>query len=297
MGEISTGATTVRKRPALFRALGDDEPPDEVAIAGTRYRLETVYKHDSWAATAVYVNDAGTRAVCKFNRRQSIFGFPMGWLGGWLAGRESAFLKRLADVDLVPDDMGGVSAGGKHLRNAVARSFVDGTAFRDASQANEQFFKHFRHVLDSVHERDMAYVDLHKRENVIVGADGRPHLVDFQVCYGLSDRWPGNGGLARRFLKHLQELDDYHYRKHFARCLPHLLSEEERRTYLQPTRLALLHRRVAKPLRTLRRRLLVALRIRDESGHVATEYEPEVAFRSGENRDAGPPRKQSGPPA
>src|ERR1700684_3126315 len=65
----SAGAS-VRKRPALFRALGDSDPPKSVSVSlgNGEYHVETVLKHDSWAATAVYSNLRGERIICKFNR-------------------------------------------------------------------------------------------------------------------------------------------------------------------------------------------------------------------------------------
>ena len=68
-------------------------------------------KHDSWAATAVYRGPAG-RIVCKFNRQQPIFLFPMRWLGRMLARREASFLLRLADVANVPSLTGDVYVDG-----------------------------------------------------------------------------------------------------------------------------------------------------------------------------------------
>src|SRR5262245_57455230 len=64
-------ADLIRPRPALFRALGKDEPPGEIIVDGQTYRRVTLFKHDSWAATALYQSTEQT-IVCKFNRRQDI---------------------------------------------------------------------------------------------------------------------------------------------------------------------------------------------------------------------------------
>src|SRR6266446_4814554 len=117
----STHSAT-RPRPALFRALGDAEPPAEVTIAGATYRLVEVLKHDSWAATALYQGRRG-RVVCKFNRQQSIGKMPMGWLGRFLARREAWMMRRLDDLPNVPRCPGDVYAGGKLLENAVAHDY------------------------------------------------------------------------------------------------------------------------------------------------------------------------------
>jgi hypothetical protein len=259
-----------------LRALGNAEPPDRIEVGGAGYRIESVLKHDSWAATAIYAGPEGERIICKFNRMQPAIGMPMAWLGRMLARREAAFLRRLAHLDLIPDDLGPVTVEGNPLASAVARRYIDGEAFRDSAQVDASFFSELRRLLDAIHASGVAYVDLHKRENIIVGRDGRPHLVDFQVSLGAWRRWPGgNGWLVRT----LQEMDDYHYRKHYARCLPDTLTPQELRRYLEPPRFVRAHRTVAVPLRSLRRRLLVLLKVRDRSGQAGSELEPEDAFR------------------
>lgn len=213
----------VRPRPPLLRALGRAQIPERIVVGGRSYTRERGYKHDFWAATALYESD-GTRIVVKFNRIQPIGPLPMRWLGRIFARREAAFLDRLADVALVPAGLGRVSADGMRLDNAVARAYVPGEPWRDHAQVEESFFEDLRAVVAAIHARDMAYVDLHKRENVIVGPGGRPHLVDFRASFGLG---PQSGRIARAVLRRLQEMDHYHLRKHYARLFPERLSAEE----------------------------------------------------------------------
>ena len=274
------GHGKVRKRPALFRALGRDDPPETVTVDGETFGLNTLLKHDSWAATAIYEARSGEKIICKFNRMQSILGIPMGWLGRRLAAREAAFLRRLDDIDLVPPDRGPVHADGRLLANAAARTFIPGAPFKRADQVDRTFFETLENLLAAVHERDMAYVDLHKRENIIVDLSGRPHLIDFQVSVALPNKWPGNGRLGRWFLTRLQEMDRYHYRKHYVRCLGGEMTPEEAEDFIAAPALIRIHRRLSVPLRRLRRRLLVALGIRGKGGMAHTELEPEDAFRT-----------------
>jgi hypothetical protein len=275
-------ATTeqVRKRPALFRALGEDEPPQSVTVGGEEYLFTTGFKHDSWAATALYTGPGGRAITVKLNRQQPALGIPLKWLGRRLAAREATFLRQLAHVELVPDELGPVYAGGKLLDNACARVFVEGDAFRAGMKVGLPFFTDLREVLDKIHAAGIAYVDLHKRENIIIDRQGRPHLIDFQVSLGTGKRWPRNGRLTRFVVRKLQEMDDYHYRKHYVRCLPELLTKEERELYSRPPALIRAHRKIAVPLRSLRRRLLVALKIRGAGGQAESELEPEDAFRT-----------------
>ncbi len=104
-------STKGRRRPALFRALGDADPPRRVEIGGARYRRERILKHDSWACTALYAGTA-ERVICKFNRQQSIFGLPMAWLGRRLARREMAFYQLLSDLPCIAPPCDAVSVRG-----------------------------------------------------------------------------------------------------------------------------------------------------------------------------------------
>ena len=269
----------VRKRPPLLRALGADEPPRYVSVQGTRYQLAVPLKHDSWAATAIYADDEGKRITCKFGRTQSVFGIPMSWLGRLLARRESGFLRRLKHIELLPKDLGPVTAGGRVLPNAIARSYVEGHPFRDPPEHRETFFADLRRLIAELHAEGVAYVDLHKRENIIVDPVGRPYLIDFQVCLATGSRWPLNGRLMRLLVGKLKEMDDYHINKHYARCMADLLSPEEIRRLKTPPGFITAHRSFAVPLRSLRRRLLVALKVRAQGGRAETEFEPEDAFR------------------
>jgi len=271
--------TSVRSRPALFRALGHAEPPPEIEVGNRVFRLVEVFKHDSWAATALYGDASGKHITCKFNRQQSVLGLPMRWLGRILARREAAFLRRLAPLPQVPNEAGPVLVAGRQLPHAVARDFVAGQPFRKRSQVTPAFFTSLERLMADVHAAGMAYVDLHKRENIIVDEAGKPHLIDFQVSFGLTDRWPGNGRLARAILRNLQEMDTYHLRKHVTRCFPDLMTAKEKAHGLHRPGLIGAHRRVAVPLRNLRRRFLTAIGVRDATGAAGSEHEPEAAFR------------------
>lgn len=281
------GAAPVRPRPALFRALGNAEPPLRVDVAGRTYEQVTVFKHDSWAATALF-GSGDARIICKFNRIQPIFIVPMRWLGRALARREARFLAVLADLELVPDDPGTVFVDGAPAPHAVARVFVDGETFRGRHQIEEAFIHELGALMETIHARGVAYVDLHKRENVIVGPGGRPYLIDFQVSLSTGERFPWNTKFFGRFVRLLQEIDLYHVRKHHVRLFPERFTPEERESHAQPPAAIGAHRRFAKPLRRWRRALLTRLRIRDASGQASSESEPEVAFRASDTTP--PPR-------
>ena len=270
--------TSSRPRPPVFRALGADDPPAEIEVGGAPYRRLEILKHDSWAATAIYGGPVG-RIVCKFNRRQSLFGLPMAWLGRVLARREARILALLADQPNVPDGCGSVRADGKRLNNAVAHVYVPGRPLGRYERVNDDFFPRLGRLLAEMHRRKMAYVDLHKRENILVGDDGQPHLIDFQISVALSHRWPAGTEIVRAVLDLLQRSDEYHFRKHVAHNRPDLYAEMPLSVTVGRPWWIRAHRMIGVPLRTLRRRLLSALGVRDATGQAASEHFAEDAVR------------------
>ena len=273
--------TGTRPRPPLFRALGQAEPPEAVEIGGATFRLLEILKHDSWAATAIYTSATG-KALCKFNRRQPILSIPMAWLGRLLAARERHFHARLAGVVGIPAHLGPVSVDGSVLPNAFSREFIEGHVLDRHQRVDDDFFPRFAALLADVHHRDVAHVDLHKRENVLVDLSGRPWLIDFQISFSL----PSGPllaaplrGLLRSLLRILQQCDDYHLLKHHLHHRPDQTGLEAEEIDRRRPWWIRLHRRFAVPFRTLRRQLLVGLRIRGRSGQVSTEVFPEVAHR------------------
>ena len=267
----------VRPRPAVFRALGRHEPPAVVEIAGEPFRLLETLKHDSWAATGIYAS-ATRQALCKFNRVQSIVGVPMRWLGRRLAAREAGFMDRLAGIEGVPVSLGPVASGGRVLGNAVSRQWIAGHALAADETVDDRFFPTFRDLLATVHARGVAHVDLHKRENILVDTQGRPHLIDFQISFALP-RGRLAGLLLGGLLRMLQRCDDYHLLKHELRHRPEgcrVGAADLAR--LRPWWIRA-HRSVAVPFRHVRRRLLVALGIRAADGQASSEAFPEIAHR------------------
>lgn len=264
----------VRSRPSLFRALGKNDPPEFVQIQGKTFRQVEIFKHDSWAATGVYQHEE-EQVVCKFNRQQRIGLLPMKWLGRILARRETILLKRLGELPNVPDWSGEVSLDGQLLKNVVAHVFIPGHPLQYQEHVSDSFFQELSSTLQQVHDRGIAYVDLHKRENVLVSEEGHPFLIDFQIGF-----WKPKSIIAAAssnwFLKMLQRSDRYHLAKHVKNCRPDQSSEDIQK--LRPWFIRL-HRFLTIPLRTMRRNLLVMLRIRSKSGQASSETNPEIGHR------------------
>ena len=271
---------SVKPRPAVLRALGRDEPPEQITLTDRAYRRVTVYKHDSWAATSLYhaiepVGDDADRVVVKINRVQSVFGFPMRWGGRWLASREAAVFERMAGVVGVPRMVERVGETG------IAHVFVPGEPLAPGDTVGEDFLNDLERLVAAFHERGIAIVDLQKPENLLRGDDGRPYLFDFQIAWTLPRRGLGRSWPMRRLHRIALNGDLYHLRKHRYRFLRDTLSEAEIARLSRRPWYIRLHRGIARPFQVFRRGLLVSLGIRTRDGKAQSELhvEPGIAKR------------------
>lgn len=268
-----------KARPPYLRALGSSDPPEQIQIDSETFERIEIYKHDSWAATALYQSEA-RKIVCKFNRRQRLFIVPMSWLGRRLAKRETRFLCLLKDVSNIPNPVGPVYSEGVLLQNAAAHDYVEGRPVGDHECVNDEFFPKLEQTLATLHERGIAYIDLHKSENILLGTDGLPHLIDFQASY-LRPQSRVLARVTRRLERMLQELDCYHLQKHLTLKRPDIAGctwdefnhRNERPMWIKA------HRKLATPFRKFRRKLLVLLGVRKNQGFVDSEHFPEAAVR------------------
>jgi len=238
--------------PAWLKALGRQELPETIACHGVTYQRVQVFKHDFFAATGLYRSHQGL-AVYKVGRVADLFGFPMAWLGKWLCRREAQAYQRLQDLDGVP---GYVGLAGE---NGFLHEFLPGHVLQRYERVGDEFFARLEKLLGEVHARDMAYVDLEKRENILVGDDGRPGLIDFQISWYWPLEWGGGTAPARWLLRRFQESDRYHQLKHWRRHRPDQLTEEDMaRSRRKPAYIHLLTW-ITRPFTRLRRRTLQRL--------------------------------------
>ena len=255
-----------------LRALGAAEMPAEIALIDGRYTHVRTFKHDFFAATGLYDGPSG-RVVLKLGRVQSLLGLPMAWLGQWAAEHETDMYRLAEGVPGVPKCFGRLG------RTGFAHAFVEGHPLQRNEQVGDDFFPQLARILDRLHERGMAYVDLEKRENILVGTDGCPWLIDFQISYpgpgldGVIRRTWGPGALHRlvpRGLRHyllsrLQNGDRYHLLKHRRRHRVDTMTPEEIAASYRVGATINLHRRVVRPLTLLRRGVLKQLTGRSRS--------------------------------
>jgi len=245
---------------AWLRALGPADLPAGLELADGTYTHLRTYKHDFFAATGLYEGPSG-KVILKMGRTASLFGLPMTWLGRRLTERELAVYRELQGVPGVP------RCYDLWATTGLVHAFIEGHPLQRNERVNDEFFDRLGQVIDEIHSRRIAYVDLEKRENILVDADGRPALIDFQISWWWPtdrSRKPGLGrilpnALGRRILAKLQAADLYHLLKHRRRHRPDLLTPEQIRQSYRCGPLVRIHRVVARPFTALRRAILKAL--------------------------------------
>jgi hypothetical protein len=235
-----------------MRALGKRDLPPTVDVGGKTYRHERTIKHDFWAVTGFYLSNAGERVVLKVSRTEDFAGVPLIWIGRWLCRREMRFYARLGDLPNIPPLLGRVGQTG------FLHGYVEGKPLSKDRPVPDGFFAQLVALLDELHRRDIAYVDTNKPENILLGDDGRPHLIDFQISYDLHEL--GDNWLNRRILAQLQNEDAYHILKHKKKLRPDEMTPEELADAERRSWLIKAHRFITRPYFLMRRRTFKRLR-------------------------------------
>jgi len=228
--------------------------PPRITIEGASYRLRRVFKHDFFAATGVYEVTAGAKKpakiVLKIQRQRHFLGLPLGWLGRYLCCREVSILRRLGSLDGVPHPLG------RHGPTGFVYEYIEGRSLEEHPELPDGFFDQLLELLKQVHQRNVLYLDMNKRGNILVGADGRPYLIDFQISLHIGEDFPLPGRLRQYLRQTLQAADLYHLHKHKRRLCPDSLTQHEKTMSLALSSPIRTHRAIATPLRKLRRAFL-----------------------------------------
>ena len=242
---VTSGRLTLtRKRvPSCLRALGRKEMPDRFELDGVVYHRRRTFKHDFFAATGLY-EGGGRQVVLKIGRREGFLGLPLGWVGRLLVRHEADLFRRTADLEGVPGLVGVWQSHG------LVRDFVPGQALWKGRRLDDAFFTRLQALIEAMHRRGMAYVDLEKPQNVLVGDDGLPYLIDFQISWP----WPigraAHSFAGRWLCRGLQQGDRYHLRKLQRHFRPDQLTEDElAASYTRPQAVRLYSRLTAPVIR------------------------------------------------
>ncbi len=251
MGIVSNINKNSSIRPWLL-ALGGADLPESITISGQKYLHRRTFKHDFFAATGLYEGDDG-KIVLKIGRMVPIFGIPLSWIGRVLTEHETRLYHLAQGIPGVPRFTGRFGLTG------FAHEYIEGHPLAKDDVLPDDFFSRLSALLDELHRREAAYVDLEKRENVLLGEDGRPYLIDFQISWHLPPNRGGRTIFFRTIRDMLQSSDRYHLYKHWRRMRPDQLTGAEAERFAHPPFWIRWHRLVFRPLTLLRRQILVWL--------------------------------------
>ena len=254
-------------------------PPDKIELSGERYRLVRVFKHDFFAATCLYEAQGQNRfpqVVVKFGRQQAFCGLSADWCGRFMHHHEREIYRALAGIRGVPRWAGSISEA------AYAIEYVDAKPLDHLDAPPKGFFDRLLALFEAIHARGVAYSDANKRSNILVSPGGEPFLVDYQISFRCREDlpWPLRA-IIRAAVRYVAEKDIYHICKHKRRISPDELTSEEEVLSRRRSGLHLLHRKLTKPWRALRRRLLGSWyeqgRLESPTAELEDHYQPEKA--------------------
>lgn len=243
-----------------LRALGRGRLPQTLNLPGGPWQHLRTVKHDFFAATGFYAGPSGKLAVLKMGRTAPFMGLSLRFIGRYLCRREMRFYRRLSDLPNVPPVLGQIGDTG------FVHAFVPGRPLQKGKPVPDGFFDQLQRLTEELHRRFIAYVDTNKPENILLGDDGRPHLIDFQISWDLHEL--GDNPLNRWILHRLQREDIYHLAKHKKRLRPDELQPGELELATRQSALIRLHRLVTRPYFILRRG---TMRLLHRRGHLLPE--------------------------
>jgi len=176
-------ATPPTTTPPRLQTIEDWLP---TASGETRAELGRGYQ----ARTTLYHAPFG-RFVVKTARGM----WPWRALGEAAIRREHAIYARIAGVPGIPQCIGLID------QKRLVLEFLEGGTFRDREHDIEhwgEFFERLLGTIRGIHARGVAHGDLKRKDNLIVGLDERPYIVDFGVAsIERSSRAPWSNAMYR----------------------------------------------------------------------------------------------------
>ena len=172
-------------------------------------------------------------------------------VGPLSARREARALEQLRGTRGAPRLVRQVS------RDALLLEYIPGISARAVPRGGlaPEFFERFYRLVDRLHDAGVAHCDLRSQGNILVGADGEPHVVDFAAHFRRGRSWnPVSGWMYAKFC----EADRVAVARLKKSHAPELLTETEmqalardRKTWLERTA-----RFIGKSVRNVSRWLL-----------------------------------------
>ncbi len=206
------------------------EYPNIIIIDEKEYQYEEILKEDFFSINVLYKNGSD-RYVLKLSDFRFIFGILLRPFAILMSRHEYYIYQRVADIPGIP------KLGPRLGHRGYFHYFVPGRTLNDLRTLSaeekkatvpDNFFDQLKAILSTVHEREIFYADLDKRGNIILGDDGKPWLIDFQICLDLGNGLNMFSGMRKRLFARLRQEDEYHLYKQKRRYRPDLLTNDEK---------------------------------------------------------------------
>ncbi len=261
-----------------FLACGRNGIPMNIKLKDCKYTRKKVFKHDFFAATALYEKhdnhlEFPDKLVLKINRIHHFLGMPMQWLGKWIKQREINILKKLQPLDGICKLFDNFGPTGFMYK------YIDGKSLDEKPETDKEFWDSLVKLVNNIHQKNIIYMDMNKRGNIIRSTDGKPWLIDFQISMLITPRKFLSKNVTEFIRQILIQSDLYHLYKHKRRLCPEALTEEERILSRRQNPFIQIHRRIANPYKIIRRWLMKKLYLSgilksDENEQRSSENDP-----------------------
>lgn len=155
------------------------------------------------------------------------------WLARRLLQREARVLAAMEAIDGVPQL---IDIGPERL----TRSFLPGLPMQRSKPTDPKYFKAAARLLRHLHRIGVVHNDLAKEPNILVGNDGAPAFIDFQLAWFAPQRG--------RLFRLLGYEDLRHLLKHKRSYCPQRLTQRERNILDNPSFASRIFRSTVKPV-------------------------------------------------
>ncbi len=239
-----------------FYALYGEELPKTIMLGEIPYTHKKTFKYDFFAGTGLYEraddakDDGHKQIIVKIYRLRPFFLLPMRWIGQLSVRHEARLYQKVDSIQGVPKFAGLVGKTG------FAHEFIPGKQLSKSDAVNDTFFDELEKIIENIHKRKVAYVDLNKPENIILGTNQKPYLVDFQISFTHERNWPILRNINSLILTQLQMEDRYHFAKHKRKLRPDLLTPEDYALTYKRSIPIRIHRLISRPYFAIRHVLM-----------------------------------------
>lgn len=224
------------------------ETGTEIQAGKSLYKVVKIFKDDFFALTALVIDAEGRRWVLKISRVKVSWLRPFQFLLNWLGRREAFLYQYLQGISGIPKL--------HHFQeNWFIHEYIEGQNLKEFRNVSDTFFDDLLQLLQQLHQKQVVYVDLDKKDNIIVGVDKKPYLIDFQI----SLKFFSVCGILGQIFKVFVKSDLYHYYKHKRSIRKDLLTPQEWKHLNKRTLPHLLHGYIiSRPFRWFKRKFLPA---------------------------------------